>query len=225
MSKSENTRDTTERKIKEEDVSVYAYDKSLIEDLRARFNSPKVNNTVQITNPNNSYTILGKLNEDTISMPFITLTREGWELNNNRQSYQTFIGDKITTRMNENNTKTTTRAQVLPITIRYRISVCTRDRITNDAIIRELLFYYHLRPSLLVFVKHNINMAHKFNIFFNSNIEDNSDVANFDTKGQVYRQDITFYTDDAYLWHANEDTTVEVEPTINFSFKKSDYTF
>ena len=51
----------------ESDVSVYAYDTALVEDLRARFKKPtdaphvngsKVNDTVQITSPNNAFSIL-----------------------------------------------------------------------------------------------------------------------------------------------------------------------
>ena len=61
------------------------------------------------------------------------------------------------------------RAQVIPITINYQLSVWTTDRVTNDALVREILFYYHLRPSLMVYVGHGLNIAHKFNIYFCKN--------------------------------------------------------
>ena len=114
------------------------------------------------------------------------------------------------------------RAQVIPITINYRLSVWTEDRVTNDALVRELLFYYHLRPSLMVYVGHGLNMAHKFNIYFNSGIEDNSDIANHINKGQYFRQDLTFYTDDAYLWRANWQNKVAIAPNLTFSYGLED---
>lgn len=110
------------------------------------------------------------------------------------------------------------RAQVIPITINYQLSVWTTDRVTNDALVREILFYYHLRPSLMVYVGHGLNIAHKFNIYFNSGIENNSDIANHINRGVYFRQDLSFYTDDAYLWRANYQNVVKIDPNINFYY-------
>lgn len=128
------------------------------------------------------------------------------------------MGDRVFERLGADNLPVEVRAQVIPITINYRLSVWTEDRVTNDALIRELLFYYHLRPSLYVYVTHGINIKHKFNIYFNSGIEDNSDIANFETKGQYFRQDLTFYTDDAYLWKANWQEKVAINTNLNFKY-------
>ena len=65
-------------------------------------------------------------------------------------------------------------------------------------------------------------MAHKFNIYFNSGIEDNSDIANHDTKGTYFRQDMTFFTDDAYLWRANWQNKVAISPSIVFNYDVGD---
>ena len=95
----------------------------------------------------------GTLNDDTVTLPFISLERTDWQLNMDRQRYQTFVGEKVCTVEDENGISHEVRAQVIPITINYRLSVWSKDRITNDALIRELLFYYHLRPSLLVRIR------------------------------------------------------------------------
>ncbi len=99
------------------------------------------------------------------------------------------------------------------------MSVYSKDRVTNDALIREILFYYHLRPSLLVYVGHGLNIAHKFNIYFNSGIEDNSDIANHENRGTYFRQDLSFYTDDAYLWRANYQNVVKIDANTNFYYE------
>lgn len=227
MSKPDKSmRDISEQHINESDVSVYAYDKAIVEDLRARFKSSpisnQVNDTVQIGPADQMFRILGNLNEDNVVMPFISLERIDWQLNLDRQGFQTFIGEEVYTRIGPDNKPIEIRAQVIPITINYRLSVWTTDRITNDALIRELLFYYHLRPSLMVYVGHGLNMAHKFNIYFNSGIEDNSDIANHDTKGTYFRQDMTFFTDDAYLWRANWQNKVAISPSIVFNYDVGD---
>ena len=217
-----NKRELTELKIKEADAGVYAYDKAVVEDLRARFSSSPVNSQVNknvlIGPTDNMFNILGSLEQDHIIMPFISLERLGWQLNLDRQGFQTFVGDEVYVRYDNQNKPVEVRAQVIPITINYRLSVWSEDRITNDALCREILFYYHLRPTLMVYVGHGINMKHKFNIYFNSGIEDNSDIANHITRGTYFRQDMTFYTDDAYLWRANWQNKVEITPTLSFNY-------
>lgn len=217
-----NNRELTNFKIKETDAGVYAYDRAVVEDLRARFSSSptdsEINKNVYIGPTDYMFNIIGSLSEDNIIMPFISLERLGWQLNLDRQGFQTFVGDEVYERLDNQNQPVEVRAQVIPITINYRLSVWSKDRITNDALCRELLFYYHLRPTLMVYVGHGINMKHKFNIYFNSNIEDNSDIANHITKGTYFRQDITFYTDDAYLWRANWQNKVDISPTLQFNY-------
>lgn len=215
-------RKLTGQKINEQDVSVYAYDKALVTDLRARFNNSivdsKVNKNVQIGPTSQMFDIIGQLNDDQPVLPFVSLERLDWQLNLDRQGFQTFVGDEVYTRIGPDNKPIEIRAQVIPITINYRLSIWTRDRVTNDALCRELLFYYHLRPSLMVYVGHGLNMAHKFNIYFNSGIEDNSDIANHINNGTYFRQDLTLYTDDAYLWRANYQERVQIDTDLYFNY-------
>ena len=222
MANKADKREYVEQHIKEADAGVYAYDKSLVEDLRARFSSSpvesQVNKNVQIGPTDQMFNIIGSLEEDNIIMPFISLERLDWQLNLDRQGFQTFVGDEVYTRLDSHNLPVEVRAQVIPITINYRLSVWSKDRITNDALCREILFYYHLRPSLMDYVGHGINVAHKFNIYFNSGIEDNSDIASHSMRGTYFRQDMTLYTDDAYLWRANWQNRVEITPSLTFNY-------
>ena len=223
MSKADiNDKQLNERKINEENVSVYAYDKALVEDLRTRFKRPNgtqyVNDTVQMGAPDQMFNIIGTLNGDQAVMPFIGLQRLDWQLNLDRQGFQTFVGEQVYTRIGPDDRPIEVRAQVIPITINWRLSVWTADRVTNDALMREIIWYYSLRPSLMVYVGHGLNIAHKFNIYFNSGIEDNSDIANHINNGTLFRQDITLYTDDAYLWRANYQQTVAIEPNLYFNY-------
>ena len=225
MSEEVSNKRKVEQRINETDVSVYAYDRAIVEDFRARFknSNPKslINPNVQIGSPENMFNIIGSLEEDNIVMPFISLQRLDWNLNLDRQGFQTFIGDKVYTRLGPDDKPTQVRAQVIPITINYRLSVWSVDRITNDALVDELLWYYHLRPSLMVYVGKGMKIAHKFNIYFNSGIEDNSDIANHLNRGTYFRQDLTFYTDDAYLWRANWQDTVKISTDLYFSYEAS----
>lgn len=91
-----NNKDLTNKKINEANVSVYAYDLAIAEDLKARFkktdkNNSQVNDTVRFVPTENAFRIIGSLNEDNVVMPFITLQRLDWQLNLDRQMFQTFL--------------------------------------------------------------------------------------------------------------------------------------
>ena len=210
--------------IKESDVSVYAYDLAVVNDLRARFRQPPVsysdiNSNVVMAEPDQVFSILGEMDGDKIVMPFISLQRLSWQLNLDRQMSQTFIGDKILMQNPDNPLdRLEVRAQVIPITVNWQMDVWTRDRITNDALVRELLWYYHLRPTLLVKVLHGLNMMHTFNIMFNSEIEDNSDIHNANNKGNIVRSTLTFYSEDCYLWKAHHQPVVGIDVHTNFCY-------
>lgn len=220
-----NKKELVDRKIHESESSVYSYDVSLVEDLKARFKikdkkvqGSEVNDTVQIGPAQNMFNILGSINQDKVIMPFVSLERLNWQLNLDRQAYQTYTGGIVFTGQDAEGHPIDKRAQIIPITINWRLSVWTRDRLTNDCLMRELLFYYSLRPTLLVKIGHGLNIVHNFNIFFNNDIEDNSDIANHDTNGTYFRQDVTLYTDDAYLWRANWQNRVMITPEIQFYY-------
>lgn len=220
-----NNKELVDKKISNSESSVYAYDVALVEDLKARFKKSKndvqgskINDTVPIGPAQNMFDIIGSMNQDQVIMPFVSLERLNWQLNLDRQAYQTFNGGIVFSGQDADGNKIDKRAQIIPISVNWKLSVWTRDRLTNDCIMRELIFYYSLRPSLLVKIGHGLNMMHKFNIYFNSDIEDNSDIANHDINGTYFRQDVTLYTDDAYLWRANWQHTVAITPEINFNY-------
>ena len=95
-----DNKNLVEQKIKENDVSVYAYDLAVVNDFRARFKQPPVtysdvNSNVIMAGPDQAFQILGQMDNDKIVMPFISVQRLNWQLNLDRQMSQTFIGDRI----------------------------------------------------------------------------------------------------------------------------------
>lgn len=219
-----DNKNLVEQKIKENDVSVYAYDLAVVNDFRARFKQPPVtysdvNSNVIMVGPDQAFQILGQMDNDKIVMPFISVQRLNWQLNLDRQMSQTFIGDRIVMQNPDNPLeRLEVRAQVIPITINWQLDVWTKDRITNDALVREILWYYHLRPTLLVNVLHGLNMKHTFNIMFNSEIEDNSDIHNQNNRGNIVRSTLSFFAEDCYLWKAHHQPIVGIDVNTSFYY-------
>ena len=95
-----DNRNLQQLNIKESDVGVYAYDISLVNDLRARFRQPPItesdiNDKVVMASPDQVFRVIGQMDNDQVVMPFVSLQRLGWQLNLDRQMSQTFVGDRV----------------------------------------------------------------------------------------------------------------------------------
>lgn len=205
--------------INEEPIGVYAYDMALVKDLRTRFNlkkdgTPKTNNNVYITSAENVFNIIGDLENDTIQFPLISLTRVGWSLSDQKPEMMTKAGmlDSIKQGVEDEKLKQI-RLQALPITINYQLDVWTRTRIDNDALTRDLIWYYTLNPQLLVDIPHGLDIQHVFNVFFENDVEDNSDIVEHQNRGQFFRQTLGLYVDDAYLWRSSVKNITTINET------------
>ena len=175
-------------------MSVTLYDNSIIQSLRTLTENTKIH----IVPVENVFRTIGKLegSEDHIELPIISVTRTGWSLQDPQHTAK-LAG---TTWAYDKEKEWVQNIQYMPIQINYLLDVWTRTRTENDAILRELIFYYTDHPTLQIEVPYGAELTHDFNIFFNTDIEDNSDIVEQKNRGEYFRQTIGFYTDDAYLW-------------------------
>lgn len=184
---------------------VYDYDNALVEELNERFNKNPKDETVHkkkiyIVSPEDTLDMNAVLSNDKIQLPIISINRLGWSLQDKRPHPLRFSGKLV--EILEGDVKMYLHA--MPIIINYSIDVWTNTRLENDLIMRELLWYYSLNPTLEVHIPYGYNHNHTFNIFFNNEIEDNSDIVEHKNKGRLFRQTVTLYTDDAYLWKTSK---------------------
>ena len=196
-------------KINEVPVGVYAYDQAIVDDFKIRFNYTKdgklkTNNNVYITNSENVFNIIGDIENDNIQFPIISITRLGWSLVNFSNDFQNnsgllygYMDDEKTNR------KKQVRLQAIPINIDYQIDIWTQNRIDNDILARELVWYYYQNPQMQVKIPHGLNVNHVFNVFFELDVTDNSDISEHNSRGRYYRQTFGLTVDDAYLWKSS----------------------
>lgn len=174
-------------------MSVFLYDNAIVTKLRALTE----NSNIYIVPPNLQFRTIAKLQEDTVEMPFISLNRTGWGLTSHRPHSMKFSGLKAVVNEEE---ETTSYLQAIPIRINYLMDVWSKTREENDVLLRELIFYFSINPTLEVTIPYGINQKHNFDLFIDDDIEDNSDIVEQLNHGEYFRQTISLYTDDAYLW-------------------------
>lgn len=170
----------------------YLYDTALVDDLRSLFQDSRIS----ICPPDQVFKIWGELEDDTIEMPIISVLRSGTSLGNSQHSMR-FTGGLLAI---DPITKQNNKIQAIPIQINYLLDVWTKHREENDNIVRELIFWYMTHPTLKVKIPYGTGLEHNFNIFYDSNIEDNSDISDHPNRGEYFRTTLSVYTDDAYLW-------------------------
>ena len=193
-------------------MSVYYYDESLVEDLRRITGDGRIT----IHPVDNVFRDIARLNNDNIEFPMISIARNGWSLTGDKPQYMAFEGGlKEIILDREHKPDKVTKLQAIPIRISWTMDVWTRTRLENDNLLRELIFYYTTSPTLEVKIPYGLECKkearHRFNIFFDLDIEDNSDIVSHKDRGEYFRQTIGIYCDDAYLWRVNTRDVIEFE--------------
>lgn len=172
---------------------LHLYDDAIVEKFRQLFNDKRI--TVQP--PENAIRYIAQLEDDNVNFPIISINRTNWSIRSNDLSFaQARTG--VLNRINQDSTISVMK--IIPIRLEYQLDVYTVDRISNDEIYRELLFYILNNPTLEVDIPYTLNNSHVFNIFFNDDIVDNSDTVEHVNRGVLYRFTSTFFINDAYLF-------------------------
>lgn len=172
---------------------MHLYDTAVVEKFKELFGS----DNIFIIPPERAKDTIAQLERDDIKFPLVSLDRRGFSIRDNAVSWSASrmgLADSITDEGKAN------IMHVIPIKINYQLDVFTTDRVSCDEILRELIFYFTLHPTLMVDIPYGLNTQHKFNLFFNPDIEDNSDTVEHLNRGVLYRYTANIYTDDAYLF-------------------------
>lgn len=178
-------------------MSVKCYDDAIIANFRNIFND----GTISILPVENAIRFSAQLRKDDVDFPMISTTRLGYSIvsSNVNQSAKT-IGSFVVRDGKNNNVF----AQSIPIRIEYQLDIFTVDRWTCDEITRELIFYFYQHPTLVAHFDYGLDIDHNFNLFLNDDIVDNSDTVDHADKGVMFRNTLTFYTDDARLFRSKK---------------------
>lgn len=173
-------------------MSVYLYDEAIVNRIKSVLGNQEIN----IITAEKAFS-KSMESQDSPQLPAISLYRDKFTLTKevrNMPSYRTGR-----TEASEDNL--VYRTQSLPITINYQIDVWTRKREQNDEFVRDLIWFFTLFPEHKLTLRYaGFVRAVKFNTFLEEDIVNNSQINDFEDKGQVYRSTLGLYVDEAQLF-------------------------
>ena len=200
-------------KEKENAVGFGVYDVAIIDKLRSVFKD----NTISILPVEDAFRFVSQLNADKLDLPTISTTRLGITILSSQVNQAAKTIGHYVGRDGENNN---IYVQSIPIRIEYQMDIFTVDRASNDAIVRELIFFFMLKPTLVAHYRYGLNIDHNFNLFLNEDVTDNSDTLEHVNSGVKFRTTLTFYTDDARLVRRKRQRQGDIAAVVKTTRKK-----
>lgn len=189
-------------------MSVHFYDKALITHFRDILDD----NRIHILPVEQAIRFTAQLQQDNVKFPLISTTRLGYSIRNNDRNFAALHSGGYQRRTDVG---TNVFAQIIPIRIEYQMDVFSVDQRTCDELIRELIFHITQHPTLTVEIPYILDTQHVFNIFLGDDIVDNSDTVEHVNRGVLFRNTLTLYTDDAYLFAGKETLQGKVVADVN----------
>lgn len=188
-------------------MSIKAYDDAIINRFREVFND----DIIYILPVENAIRFVAQLKKDDVKFPLISTMRLGYSIVSSNVNHNAKMIGSFAKRDGENNNLF---AQSIPIRIEYQLDVFTVDKQSCDEIVRELIFFFYQHPTLQAHFEYGLDFNHNFNIFLNDDITDNSDTVEHINNGVMFRNTLTFYTDDSRLFRRKKMKQGEVVASV-----------
>ena len=171
-------------------MSIYIYDKAIIEKFKEILGDPRISIV-----PFESAFRKSGVDGDDVTLPFLSISRQGWSLTQQTKNITGYMVGKPKTKNDIYYTNA-----YLPIEIHYNIDIVTRNREENDELCRELILYIHRHPELIAEVTY-LGITQRFGLhwFLGNDVVDNSEISEFENRGQYYRSTLSMVVDEAQL--------------------------
>lgn len=197
-------------------MSVYLYDEAIVDRLRKVTGDSRIH----IVPPDLSVSFFAQFDKDKVEYPAIVVSR-GSTINVNQGLYnQVSLLKGQTVRLNSDE-NTVSKIKTLPIRVEWNIDVYAVDRYTCDEIVRELVFYLMTYPRFSVKVPYGVDIDQNFDIVVSPEISDNSDLVEFPNTGEIFRETISIYTENARLYSSHRQYLTRVAPDVDVKNKNN----
>lgn len=197
-------------------MSVYLYDEAIVDRLRKVTGDSRIH----IVPPDLSVSFFAQFDKDKVEYPAIVVSR-GSTINVNQGLYnQVSLLKGQTVRLNSDE-NTVSKIKTLPIRVEWNIDIYAVDRYTCDEIVRELVFYLMTYPRFSVKVPYGVDIDQNFDIVVSPEISDNTDLVEFPNTGEIFRETISIYTENAHLYSSHRQYLTRVAPDVDVKNKNN----
>lgn len=199
---------------------LWCYDNAIVEDLEKSFNcTADEAPVVRVISPEQVVGLAAQIQNDEIKFPIIALTRNDYQIDEQRMNF-TRAHFGVATVL-DNKTNQLYYEKAVPIKLSYSMTVMTTNQTDMDELVRELLFKYISMYYLTIKLPYESKRKLRFGIAINSNTEIERSSGSFEyiENGQLYQSIINFdcegavlvtYTP-AHLMRAELSQSVEIE--------------
>jgi len=193
-------------------MSVYLYEEALVERLRNVIHDDRVH----IISPDLTSSFLAQFDSDKNHYPAITLTRTNVNIVPELKNLPLMIrGDTSTIKDG-----LIQKARMIPMKIEWSLNIYAVDRYTCDEIVRELVFYFITQPKFYVKIPYNLDIEQEFDVILSNDITDNTDLNDFDNKGELFRNTLNIWTDNAHFFSQGLSYPTSIEPEVSDDLRK-----
>ncbi len=179
---------------------LYKYDNAIVDDLKRSFNPENVPNpVVSVVSPDQIIGLAAQLQNDSIKLPIIALTRNQEQIDSSRTNFTAMHRGVAT--VIDNETNELYHEKVIPITLSYNLTIITSNTADMDEMIRELMFKYINMYFLTIKLPYESNRKIRFGVSLSkdSEIDRTSGVSEYLSKGKLYQSILTLNCEGAVL--------------------------
>lgn len=179
---------------------LYKYDNAIVDDLKRSFNPENVPNpVVSVVSPDQIIGLAAQLQNDSIKLPIIALTRNQEQIDSSRTNFTAMHRGVAT--VIDNETNELYHEKVIPITLSYNLTIITSNTADMDEMIRELMFKYINMYFLTIKLPYESNRKIRFGVSLSkdSEIDRTSGVSEYRSEGKLYQSILTLNCEGAVL--------------------------
>ena len=179
---------------------LYKYDNAIVDDLKRSFNPENVPNpVVSVVSPDQIIGLAAQLQNDSIKLPIIALTRNQEQIDSSRTNFTSMHRGVAT--VIDNETNELYHEKVIPITLSYNLTIITSNTADMDEMIRELMFKYINMYFLTIKLPYESDRKIRFGVSLSkdSEIDRTSGVSEYRSEGKLYQGILTLNCEGAIL--------------------------
>lgn len=175
---------------------LYLYDKAICDDLRKSFNPDSMGSSiVKVVDPDLAIDVVSQIQNDEFEFPAVVVTRgSDYEIDTSRMNFTRLHRGVSTVLDPDMNNLYDER--VLPVTLRYNLTILGTNTADMDELTRELLFKYYEQFFLSIHLPYESDRVARFGLMIDDSqpIESTSRSMEYLQSGKCYQNIIHLVT-------------------------------